>query len=76
MLTYEMDVEFMSGILFIYIFWLVNQIAEGVVLEKTSCPLGVVLVVFESRPDALVQVKLHHILYRRVNIDLKLRFLV
>ncbi|KAG1337821.1 delta-1-pyrroline-5-carboxylate synthase 1 [Cocos nucifera] len=29
---------------------------DGLVLEKTSCPLGVVLIVFESRPDALVQI--------------------
>ena len=33
------------------------QIADGLVLEKTSCPLGVLLIVFESRPDALVQVR-------------------
>ena len=37
--------------------WFVSlQIADGLVLEKTSCPLGVLLIVFESRPDALVQV--------------------
>ncbi|KAG1365811.1 putative Delta-1-pyrroline-5-carboxylate synthase 1 [Cocos nucifera] len=29
---------------------------DGLVLEKTSCPLGVLLIVFESRPDALVQI--------------------
>ncbi|XP_052175141.1 delta-1-pyrroline-5-carboxylate synthase-like [Diospyros lotus] len=33
-----------------------TEIADGLILEKTSCPLGVLLVVFESRPDALVQI--------------------
>lgn len=33
-----------------------TQLADGLNLEKASCPLGVLLVVFESRPDALVQV--------------------
>ena len=33
------------------------QLADGLILEKRSCPLGVILVIFESRPDALVQVK-------------------
>ncbi|KAJ0245798.1 Delta-1-pyrroline-5-carboxylate synthase B [Hirschfeldia incana] len=33
-----------------------TEIADGLVLEKTSSPLGVLLIVFESRPDALVQI--------------------
>ncbi|KAM7270031.1 hypothetical protein ACFE04_029245 [Oxalis oulophora] len=31
-------------------------LADGLILEKTSSPLGVLLIVFESRPDALVQI--------------------
>ncbi|KAB2098373.1 hypothetical protein ES319_A01G234500v1 [Gossypium barbadense] len=33
-----------------------TELADGLILEKTSSPLGVLLVVFESRPDALVQI--------------------
>ncbi|KAF3449074.1 hypothetical protein FNV43_RR09798 [Rhamnella rubrinervis] len=33
-----------------------TELADGLNLEKVSCPLGVLLVVFESRPDALVQI--------------------
>lgn len=45
-----------------------TQLADGVILEKVSCPLGVLLVVFESRPDALVQVNVMDInLFTYVN---------
>ncbi|XP_027349303.1 delta-1-pyrroline-5-carboxylate synthase-like isoform X2 [Abrus precatorius] len=33
-----------------------TELADKLILEKISCPLGVVLVIFESRPDALVQI--------------------
>ncbi|KAM1183009.1 hypothetical protein ACFX1X_001377 [Malus domestica] len=33
-----------------------TELADGLVLEKTSSPLGVLLIVFESRPEALVQI--------------------
>ncbi|CAI9098303.1 OLC1v1034924C1 [Oldenlandia corymbosa var. corymbosa] len=33
-----------------------TEVAADLVLEKISCPLGVLLIVFESRPDALVQI--------------------
>ena len=29
---------------------------DGLVLEKVSCPLGVLAVVFEARPDAVTQI--------------------
>nr|XP_011468040.1 PREDICTED: delta-1-pyrroline-5-carboxylate synthase-like isoform X2 [Fragaria vesca subsp. vesca] len=32
-----------------------TEVADGLILEKATCPLGVLLVVFESRTDALVQ---------------------
>ncbi|KAF9674684.1 hypothetical protein SADUNF_Sadunf10G0152500 [Salix dunnii] len=31
-----------------------TELADGLLLEKTSSPLGVLLIVFESRPDALI----------------------
>ncbi|XP_057836057.1 delta-1-pyrroline-5-carboxylate synthase isoform X2 [Cryptomeria japonica] len=33
-----------------------TEISDGLILEKTTCPLGVLLIIFESRPDALVQI--------------------
>ncbi|XP_047325777.1 delta-1-pyrroline-5-carboxylate synthase-like [Impatiens glandulifera] len=33
-----------------------TEISDGFILEKTSSPLGVLLIIFESRPDALVQI--------------------
>lgn len=33
-----------------------TELSDGLILEKTSCSLGVLLIVFESRPDALVQI--------------------
>ncbi|KAL6523828.1 Delta-1-pyrroline-5-carboxylate synthase [Orobanche hederae] len=33
-----------------------TELSEGFILEKTSSPLGVLLIIFESRPDALVQI--------------------
>ncbi|XP_043693692.1 delta-1-pyrroline-5-carboxylate synthase-like [Telopea speciosissima] len=33
-----------------------TELADGLILEKTSCPLGVLLIVFESRPEALAQI--------------------
>ena len=34
----------------------VTELDQGLILQKESCPLGVVSVVFESRPDVLPQV--------------------
>ncbi len=33
-----------------------RQLDEGLILEKITCPIGVIGVIFESRPDALVQI--------------------
>jgi len=33
-----------------------RQLDEGLVLTRVACPLGVLCVVFESRPDALIQI--------------------
>lgn len=33
-----------------------RQLDKGLLLEKVTCPIGVIGVIFESRPDALVQI--------------------
>jgi len=33
-----------------------TELDQGLMLERVSCPIGVIGVVFESRPDALVQI--------------------
>ena len=33
-----------------------TELAEGLVLSRVACPIGVVGVIFEARPDALVQI--------------------
>lgn len=33
-----------------------RQLDDGLILTKTTCPIGVIGVIFESRPDALVQI--------------------
>jgi len=33
-----------------------TELAEGLELYKVSCPIGVIGVIFESRPDALIQI--------------------
>ena len=35
---------------------LTTELTEGLVLKKITCPIGVIGVIFESRPDALVQI--------------------
>ncbi len=33
-----------------------TELADGLVLSRVACPIGVIGVIFESRPDALVQI--------------------
>ncbi|MDX1977962.1 MAG: glutamate-5-semialdehyde dehydrogenase [Pseudanabaenaceae cyanobacterium bins.68] len=33
-----------------------RQLDQGLVLERVSCPLGVIAVIFEARPDAVTQI--------------------
>ena len=34
----------------------VKELDEGLTLEKVTCPIGVIGVIFEARPDALIQI--------------------
>ena len=38
-----------------------TELDTGLILEKVTCPIGVIAVIFESRPDALVQI--FHIMF-------------
>ena len=33
-----------------------NEVSEGLELYRLSCPIGVLLIIFEARPDAAVQI--------------------
>jgi len=33
-----------------------TELDKGLILEKVSCPIGVIAIIFESRPEALVQI--------------------
>ncbi|MGN0671264.1 MAG: gamma-glutamyl-phosphate reductase, partial [Anaerovoracaceae bacterium] len=33
-----------------------RMLSEGLVLRRVSCPIGIIGVIFEARPDALVQI--------------------
>lgn len=33
-----------------------RQLDEGLILQRVSCPIGVIGIIFEARPDALVQI--------------------
>ena len=33
-----------------------RQLDEGLILHRVACPIGVIGIIFEARPDALVQI--------------------
>jgi glutamate-5-semialdehyde dehydrogenase len=38
---------------------LATEITDGLILRRITCPIGVIGVIFESRPDALIQILLY-----------------